>query len=43
MIWDAKDSNVKKIYLENSDSGRRLYQELGFSLMLGHMKPWPFA
>ncbi len=38
LIRDAKDRKVGKIYLESSDSGRRLYQELGFSEMAGYMK-----
>ncbi len=38
LIWDAKRRGVEKIYLESSDSGRQLYQELGFSEMKGYMK-----
>ncbi len=38
LIWDAKRRGVEKIYLESSDSGRRLYQKLGFSEMQGYMK-----
>jgi len=38
LIRDARERNVEKIYLESSDAGRRLYQELGFSEMRGYMK-----
>lgn len=38
LIWNAKHRGVEKIYLESSDSGRKLYQELGFSEMRGYMK-----
>ncbi len=38
LIRDAKHRGVEKIYLESSDSGRQLYQELGFSEMQGYMK-----
>lgn len=38
LIRDARERNVEKIYLESSGSGRRLYEELGFSEMQGYMK-----
>lgn len=38
LIQDAKGRGVEKIYLESSDSGRQLYQELGFTEMQGYMK-----
>ncbi len=38
LIRDARERSVAKIYLESSDSGRRLYRELGFSEMRGYMK-----
>jgi len=38
LVQDAKCRGVEKIYLESSDPGRRLYQELGFSDMQGYMK-----
>lgn len=38
LIQDARRRGVEKIYLESSDPGRRLYQELGFSEMQGYMK-----
>jgi len=38
LLRDARDRNVEKIYLESSDSGKRLYQKLGFSEMAGYMK-----
>ncbi len=38
LIRNARERNVEKIYLESTDSGRRLYRELGFSEMRGYMK-----
>jgi len=38
LIQDAKCRGVEKIYLESSEPGKRLYQELGFSEMQGYMK-----
>ncbi len=38
LIRDAQKRGTEKIYLESSDSGRRLYREMGFAKMRGYMK-----
>lgn len=38
LIKQAKDKGITKIYLETSDFGRPLYQQMGFCDMHGYMK-----
>ena len=45
LIGQAKDKGIAKIYLETSECGRSLYQEMGFTNMYGYMQikartPW---
>ncbi|MCD8316689.1 MAG: GNAT family N-acetyltransferase [Eggerthellaceae bacterium] len=37
LIEAAKEKGASKIYLETSDDGRRLYEELGFTDMVDYM------
>lgn len=37
LVKQAKDREITKIYLETSESGRPLYQEMGFCDMYGYM------
>jgi len=38
LIQQARQKGIAKIYLETSECGRSLYQELGFDDMTGYMK-----
>ncbi|MDE7310932.1 MAG: GNAT family N-acetyltransferase [Eubacterium sp.] len=38
LIGQAKQEGISKIYLEASECGRSLYQEMGFTDMCGYMK-----
>lgn len=38
LIQQARQNEIAKIYLETSECGRTLYQELGFDDMTGYMK-----
>lgn len=38
LVKQARKNGITKIYLETSDSGRRLYEKMGFADMCGYMK-----
>ena len=38
LVDQAKTQGVTKIYLESSEGGKRMYQELGFKEMIDYYK-----